>query len=168
MPELYETTWFRGSAVLAVALLLAGSYRLRLRQIAEQFNVRLEERVNERTRIARDLHDTLLQSFHGLMLRFQAVQNMLPEEPVKARQSLQTAIDRAAQAITEGRDAVQELRGCWPVWRRCRRKSHLRRAGTGTRASRDAKRSISGWRSACSWRANHDRCKWLFGPICTA
>jgi signal transduction histidine kinase len=110
-PEVYETTWFRGSAVLAIALLLAGAYRLRLRQIADQFNVRLEERVNERTRIARDLHDTLLQSFHGLMLRFQAVQNMLPEEPVKARESLQTAIDRAAQAITEGRDAVQELRG---------------------------------------------------------
>ena len=110
-PQVYETTWFRGSAVLAIALLLAGGYRLRLRQVAEQFNVRLEERVNERTRIARDLHDTLLQSFHGLMLRFQAVQNMLPDEPVKARQSLQTAIDRAAQAVTEGRDAVQELRG---------------------------------------------------------
>ena len=83
---MYETAWFRGSAVLAIALLLAGAYRLRLRQIAEQFNLRLEERVNERTRIARDLHDTLLQSFHGLMLRFQAVQNMLPEEPVNARQ----------------------------------------------------------------------------------
>ena len=81
MPELYETTWFRGSAVLAVALLLAGSYRLRLRQIAEQFNARLEARVNERTRIARDLHDTLLQSFHGLMLRFQAVQNCCLKSP---------------------------------------------------------------------------------------
>ncbi len=110
-PQVYETTWFRGSAVLAIALLLAGAHRMRLRQIADQFNVRLEERVNERTRIARDLHDTLLQSFHGLMLRFKAVQNMLPEEPAKARQSLQIAIDRAAQAITEGRDAVQELRG---------------------------------------------------------
>ena len=110
-PQVYETAWFRGTAVLAIALLLAGAYRWRLRQIAEQFNVRLEERVNECTRIARDLHDTLLQSFHGLMLRFQAVQNMLPEEPVKASHSLQTAIDRAAQAITEGRDAVQELRG---------------------------------------------------------
>lgn len=110
-PQLHETTWFRGSAVLAVALFLAGLYRLRLNQIARQFNLRLEERVNERTRIARDLHDTLLQSFHGLMLRFQAVQNMLPEEPLNARRSLQVAIDRAAQAITEGRDAVQELRG---------------------------------------------------------
>ncbi len=110
-PQVYETTWFRAGTAALIALLLAGGYILRLRQIAEQFNVRIEERVNERTRIARDLHDTLLQSFHGLMLRFQAVQNMLPEEPIKARQSLQTAIDRAAQAITEGRDAVQKLRG---------------------------------------------------------
>lgn len=109
-PQVYETAWFRWSAVLAGSLLLGGLYRLRLRQIADQFNSRLEERVSERTRIARDLHDTLLQSFHGLMLRFQAVQNMLPDQPLEAEQSLQTAIDRAAKAITEGRNAVQELR----------------------------------------------------------
>ena len=50
-------------------------HRLRLRQVERQFNMRLEERLNERTRIARDLHDTLLQSFHGLLLRFQAATN---------------------------------------------------------------------------------------------
>jgi signal transduction histidine kinase len=110
-PQVYETAWFQGSCVLVIVLLLAGAYRLRLRQIADEFNLRLDERVIERTRIARDLHDTLLQSFHGLMLRFQAVQNMLPARPVEARQSLQIAIDRAEEAITEGRDAVQELRG---------------------------------------------------------
>ena len=108
-PQAYETAWFRGSAVLAITLLLASAYRLRLRQIADQLNLRLEERVNERTRIARDLHDTLLQSFHGLMLRFQAVQNMLPEQPVEARHSLQIAMDRAAEAITEGRCSDRPL-----------------------------------------------------------
>ena len=161
-PEVYETTWFRGSAVLAVALLLAGAYRLRLRQIAEQFNARLEERVNERTRIARDLHDTLLQSFHGLMLRFQAVQNMLPEEPVKARQSLQTAIDRAAQAITEGRDAVQELRGAGLYGDDVVESltSEGRELALEQAATQDGR---ARWRSACSWRANHGRCKWRFG-----
>jgi signal transduction histidine kinase len=70
----------------------------------------LEERVSERTRIARELHDTLLQSFHGLLLRFQAVTNLLPERPEEARKTLESAIDQAAQAITEGRDAVQGLR----------------------------------------------------------
>ena len=111
LPQIYETTWFRSTSALTIILLLAGGYRLRLRQIADDFNLRLDERVFERTRIARDLHDTLLQSFHGLMLRFQAVQNMLPERPIEAKQSLEIAIDRAGMAITEGRDAVQELRG---------------------------------------------------------
>jgi signal transduction histidine kinase len=78
--------------------------------LSREFNLRLEERVNERMRIARDLHDTLLQSFHGLLLRFQAATNLLPERPEEARATLESAIDQAAEAITEGRDAVQELR----------------------------------------------------------
>ena len=77
------------------------------RRISE---LRLEERVSERTRIARDLHDTLLQSFHGLMLRFQAASNMFATRPAEAKQTLDSAIDEAAQAITEGRDAVEGLR----------------------------------------------------------
>lgn len=77
--------------------------------IARRFTeLRLDERVAERTRIARELHDTLLQSFHGVMLRFQAVSNELAEG--KTKQKLDGAIDLAAQAITEGRDAVQGLR----------------------------------------------------------
>jgi signal transduction histidine kinase len=86
------------------------AHRLRLRQIAWQFNLRLEERVNERTRIARELHDTLLQSFHGMMLQFRAVYNLLPSRPAEAREILEGALDEARQAITEGRDAVQDLR----------------------------------------------------------
>ena len=77
--------------------------------------LRVEERVNERTRIARDLHDTLLQSFHGLMLRFQAASNMFATRPTEAKQTLDSAIDEAAQAITEGRDAVQGLRSSTAV-----------------------------------------------------
>jgi signal transduction histidine kinase len=85
-------------------------YRFRLHRIAHQFNFRLEERVGERTRIARELHDTLLQSFHGLIFRFQAVDNLLPSRPGEAKQLLESALDDAAQAITEARDAVHELR----------------------------------------------------------
>jgi signal transduction histidine kinase len=70
----------------------------------------LKARVSEWMRIARDLHDTLLQSFHGLLLRFQSVDNMLPERPAEAKRRLESAIDQAAEAITEGRDAVQGLR----------------------------------------------------------
>jgi len=109
-PAYYQTTWFRVSCVAVFLALLWALHRLRLRRLAYQFNMRLEERVSERTRIARDLHDTLLQSFHGLMLRFQAATNLLPERPVEAKQRFESAIDQAAQAITEGRDAVQGLR----------------------------------------------------------
>ena len=66
--------------------------------------------MSERTRIARELHDTLLQSFQGLLLRFQSVLKILPERPLEARQRLESALDQAAEAITEGRDAVQGLR----------------------------------------------------------
>jgi PAS domain S-box-containing protein len=72
--------------------------------------VRLEARVAERMRIARDLHDTLLQSFHGLLLRFQTVSHLLPDRPLEAKEKLEHAIAQAADAITEGRDAVQGLR----------------------------------------------------------
>jgi signal transduction histidine kinase len=80
------------------------------RQLHNQFEMTLEARVSERTRIARELHDTLLQSFHGLLLRFQTVSQLLPDRPVDAKEKLDSAIDQAAEAITEGRDAVQGLR----------------------------------------------------------
>jgi signal transduction histidine kinase len=95
------------AAFLAMLWIL---YRYRLHHIAQEFEVRLGERVNERTRIARELHDTLLQSFHGLLFRFQAARNMLPRRPDEAIQALDAALERAEQAIAEGRDAIQGLR----------------------------------------------------------
>jgi signal transduction histidine kinase len=71
--------------------------------------------VNERLRIARELHDTLLQSLQGLLLRFQTASNLLPIRPEEAKQKLDNAIDMAAEAITEGRGAVQGLRSSTTV-----------------------------------------------------
>jgi signal transduction histidine kinase len=86
----------------------------RVRKLAEaQLNVRFEERLAERTRIARELHDTLLQSFQGLMLRFQAVSDLLP--PGNAKEALDKVLDRADQAILEGREAIQNLRSSTSV-----------------------------------------------------
>src|SRR6202035_4925189 len=76
-PAYWQTTWFRAACVAVFLLVLWALYQLRLRQIRQAFNTRLEERVAERTRIARDLHDTLLQSFQGLLLRFQTVRELL-------------------------------------------------------------------------------------------
>src|SRR5262249_47280274 len=71
-PAYYQTTWFRAVVVISALALLFGLHQFRIRRLAYQFNTRLQERVNERTRIARELHDTLLQSFQGLLLRFKA------------------------------------------------------------------------------------------------
>ena len=60
--------------------------------------MRLEERVSERTRIARDLHDTLLQSFQGLVFRFQAARYHLPDRPEEASDALDSALVSADQA----------------------------------------------------------------------
>ena len=73
-----------GILVLFLVLLWA-AYQLRVRQLAHQFNMTLEARVSERTRIARELHDTLLQSFQGLLLRFQSVSKLLPERPDRSQ-----------------------------------------------------------------------------------
>src|SRR5499433_1601443 len=72
--------------------------------------LRLEERVSERTRIARELHDSLLQSLHGLMFEFQAVRNMFHKRPEEALQALDNAITGTEQAITESQDAIEDLR----------------------------------------------------------
>ncbi len=109
-PAYWQTNWFRALCVLAFIALLCGLYLLRMRQVRREFSLTLDTRVAERTRIARDLHDTLLQSFHGLLYRFQAVLMLLPGEPAKAREVLEGAVNQASQAITEGRDAVQGLR----------------------------------------------------------
>ncbi|HMF94187.1 MAG TPA: two-component regulator propeller domain-containing protein [Vicinamibacterales bacterium] len=114
-PAYYQTTWFRASAVIAALALLWAAYQYRVRQLAHVFDARLQERVNERTRIARELHDTLLQSFHGLLFRFQAANNLLPDRVAEAQQHFEHAIDQAAQAIAEGRDAVQNLRASTSV-----------------------------------------------------
>jgi signal transduction histidine kinase len=108
-PAWYQTRLFQAACVAAFLLLLAGIYQLRLRQLTRKFDLRMEGRVNERTRIARDLHDTMLQSFQGTLLKFSAVSYQLPED-TKARADLDAAIERAREAITEGRDAVQGLR----------------------------------------------------------
>jgi len=78
--------------------------------MARQFSMRLEERVSERTRIARELHDTLLQSFQGLMFSFQAARNLLPGRVEEAISTLDEAIGEGDEAIAEGRDAIRGLR----------------------------------------------------------
>ena len=109
-PAYYQTNWFRALCAVFFMALAWAAYQWRVRQLQHQFDMTLEARVGERTRIARELHDTLLQSFQGLMLRFQTVDEMLPARPMEAKKALEGALDRADQAIIEGRDAIKGMR----------------------------------------------------------
>jgi signal transduction histidine kinase len=108
-PAYYQTAWFRLSCVAACFGLLWGCYRARLRQVARQFNVHMEGRLAERTRIARDLHDTMLQSFQAALMKFETVTFLL-DDHTEARKTLESVVGQARQAVVEGRDAVQGLR----------------------------------------------------------
>jgi signal transduction histidine kinase/ligand-binding sensor domain-containing protein len=105
----YQTRSFRVAVIVAMLIGLYGIYRLRVALLARQFNVRMAERVSERTRIARELHDTLLQSFQGALLKFHAITYEIADRP-QTREKLDRVIAQATQAISEGRDAVQGLR----------------------------------------------------------
>jgi signal transduction histidine kinase len=109
-PAWYQTNWFYALCAATFLLMLWGLYRLRVLQLQREFNAALEGRVAERTRVARDLHDTLLQSFQALLPRLQAAIYKLPDGAVDARKTLEAVVDQAAEAVTEGRDAVQGLR----------------------------------------------------------
>src|SRR5216684_2473378 len=77
----FRAAWFRALVVAAVLALLAALYRFRLFYVAREFDIRLDERVNERMRLARDLHDTLLQSFQRALLKLHAVTYRLADHP---------------------------------------------------------------------------------------
>jgi signal transduction histidine kinase/ligand-binding sensor domain-containing protein len=109
-PAVWQTFWFRTALVLAVAGLCLLLYRLRLLQLTHQLNLRFEERLAERTRIARDLHDTLLQSFQGVAYQLQAARNLLQRKEDKATEVLDEAIIGTEEAIQEGRFAIRDLR----------------------------------------------------------
>jgi signal transduction histidine kinase len=109
-PAYYQTSWFFALWVTAFVAAVWGLYRLRLYQVAREFNAQLDGRIDERLRVARDLHDTLLQTFQAALIQMQAAFNMFSRRPEKAVESLQKAIDTSAGAIAEGREAIQNMR----------------------------------------------------------
>jgi signal transduction histidine kinase len=101
--------WFRVLMVAVFLISLALIYQLRLQQVARQVRTRMEERLEERERIARDLHDTLLQSVQGLILKFHAGIKQIPRD-TPAYDALEKTLDHADEVLAEGRDRVRNLR----------------------------------------------------------
>jgi signal transduction histidine kinase/ligand-binding sensor domain-containing protein len=110
LPLWYATWWFRSLGALAFLALVWAYYRVRLHQLAQEFKAQMEGRFDERLRVARDLHDTLLQSFQGLIPVFQTARNLLPGQSDRAAEVLDEGLHDAAEAIVEGRNAIQNLR----------------------------------------------------------
>lgn len=108
-PAFYQTVWFQLLYVLAGTVVVWFLYRFRLRHVASQIRERAEVRADERVRIARDLHDTLLQGVQGLMLHFHVAAQELPEGS-KTRGSMERALATADRILVEGRNRVTRLR----------------------------------------------------------
>jgi len=108
-PTFVEGWPFRLLCAVALVALLWFAYSLRLRAVARSVRLRMAERIEERERIARELHDTLLQAIQAMTLRFQLAADDLPAD-YPGRTSLVSAIDTADRVIAEGRDRVRELR----------------------------------------------------------
>lgn len=108
-PLFWQTWWFRLNVVLACALAILALYRLRLHSVTRRLNVLFEERLAERTRIARELHDTLLQGFLSASMQLHVAVDRLPQDSA-ARSPFGRILELMSRVIEEGRNAVQGLR----------------------------------------------------------
>jgi signal transduction histidine kinase len=115
--DFWESCWFRISCLGFCLIMAVLFYRCRMFRLTHQLNIRFQERLAERTRIAQELHDTLLQSFQGLMLRFQIATETVLSDPLEAKETLEQALNRADQALAESRKAIQGIRSVASVAR---------------------------------------------------
>jgi ligand-binding sensor domain-containing protein/signal transduction histidine kinase len=108
-PLFSQTWWFRLGGAMAFGLAVLAVYRFRLRQLTHQLNVRFEERLAERTRIAQELHDTLLQGFLSASMQLHVAADHVPADS-PAKQPLSRILQLMGQVIEEGRTALKGLR----------------------------------------------------------
>jgi signal transduction histidine kinase/ligand-binding sensor domain-containing protein len=108
-PAWYQTTWFKIACFLAALLSIWTVYRLRMRQVAAALGARFDDRLAERTRIARDLHDTLLQTIQGSKLVIDDALEQ-PDDLSRMRRAVEQLSHWLQRAIQEGRAALNSLR----------------------------------------------------------
>jgi signal transduction histidine kinase/ligand-binding sensor domain-containing protein len=109
LPHFYERTWVQGLILFSGILLAWFAISLRVRNISAAIRIRAEERADERVRIARELHDTLLQGVQGLLLSFHVAAEKVPADHA-SKKVLEKALTTADRIIEEGRNRVNRLR----------------------------------------------------------
>ena len=108
-PAFWQTRWFRALCAAVSALVIVALYRLRMYHLTRQLNVRFQERLAERTRIAQELHDTLLQGFVSASMQLDVAEDQLPDDsPAKPR--LRRILQLMGRVTEEGRNALRGLR----------------------------------------------------------
>lgn len=112
-PAWYQTFWFRTLCVTFLLWLTYMLYVARMRSYAKSMKVRFDERLSERTRLARELHDTLLQTIQGSKLVADGLEEYL-DDPPRAKRSLAKLSQWLSQAVDEGRAALESLRNSPP------------------------------------------------------
>lgn len=109
-PAYWQTSWFLITCSLLVGCAAVLIYRLRVLHLTQQLNARFEIRLSERTRIAQELHDTLLQGFQALMMRFDVASHKVISSPAEAKHILDDALILSDKALDESRRAIQGIR----------------------------------------------------------
>jgi signal transduction histidine kinase len=108
-PAFWQTWWFRVAVFLLLGVTVLAFNRFRVHQLTRQLNVRFEERLAERTLIAQELHDTLLQGFLSASMQLDVAVEQLPADS-ELRPRFVRVLDLMRQVIDEGRNALRGLR----------------------------------------------------------
>ena len=108
-PAIWQTVWFRSLTFVTLAVLAIAAYRYRLRQLTRQLNLRFEDRLAERVRIAQELHDTLLQGVMSASMLLHVAADELPPESA-SRMKLSRILALMSDVTNEGRRALRGLR----------------------------------------------------------
>jgi signal transduction histidine kinase/streptogramin lyase len=109
LPAFYQTSWFRIFCLAMLLILGLATYHWRVWQLTARLRALFEERLAERTRIAQELHDNLLQNVLGISLQLEVTDELLPADAA-ARKPLEQALRLSKAAMTEGRRALNDLR----------------------------------------------------------
>lgn len=105
----WRSPWSTGLSLLAVAATCWFLYRASLRAVGARLRTRMDQQILERERLAREVHDGLIQGVQGLILRFQLImEQMPPDKPQRA--AMEAALDKADELLGQARDQVLDLR----------------------------------------------------------